>query len=143
MNDKLKQLYKDVILKHNNDPYHYAKKETATYLLEAYNPLCGDKFKVFLEVEDNVITSIHFHGYGCAISKASTSVMVQSMEGKSIEESVQICSEFLHTLHHEVANNEDNRADFEAFAAAREFPGRMKCASLSWDEMGRFLKKML
>ncbi len=140
MNDKLKQLYKDVILKHNNEPYHYDKQEKATHILEAYNPLCGDKFKVFLEVEEGIIQSIFFHGYGCAISKASTSVMVQSLEGKSVAEAVQLCKDFLYSLYHESKEEGPEREDFEAFAAAREFPGRMKCASLSWDEMSEFLE---
>jgi nitrogen fixation NifU-like protein len=139
MNDKLKQLYKDVILKHNNDPFHYDKKEDASLVLEAYNPLCGDKFKVFLDIEGGKIQSIHFHGYGCAISKASTSVMVQALEGHSVEEARELCKDFLFALHHE-SEGHPAREDFEAFAAAREFPGRLKCASLSWDEMSSFLK---
>jgi len=141
MNDKLKQLYKDVILKHNNDPFHYAKKEEATHVLEAYNPLCGDKFKVFIEVEEGRIRSIHFHGYGCAISKASTSIMVQVLENQDIEKARDLCKEFLFTLHHPNEEEDSTREDFQAFAAAREFPGRMKCASLSWDEMMKFLEK--
>lgn len=139
MNDKLKQLYKDVILKHNNNPFHYDKKESATHVLEAYNPLCGDKFKVFLEVESGVIQSIYFYGYGCAISKASTSVMVQALENQPLEKAKELCKDFLFALHHETEGH-PSREDFEAFAAAREFPGRLKCASLSWDEMSAFLK---
>jgi len=85
MNDKLKQLYKTVILKHNNAPFHYEKKEMAPHQLEAYNPLCGDRFNLFLDVKNGVIESIHFHGYGCAISKASTSVLAKNLEGKKVE----------------------------------------------------------
>ncbi len=141
MNDKLKQLYKDVILKHNNEPYHYAKKESAKHVLEAYNPLCGDKFKVFLEMEEGKIQSIHFHGYGCAISKASTSVMVKALENQDIEAAQSLCKEFLFSLQHKMKEGDALREDFEAFAAAKEFPGRMKCASLSWDEMIGFLNE--
>jgi len=70
MNDKLKRLYQTVILKHNKAPFHYEKKETATHRLEAYNPLCGDRFDLYLDVKNGIIEAIHFHGYGCAISKA-------------------------------------------------------------------------
>lgn len=140
MNDKLKQLYKDVILKHNSDPFHYEKKEHAAHILEAYNPLCGDKFKVYVELEQGIITSIHFHGYGCAISKSSTSVMAQALENQPIEKAKELCKDFLFALHHETEGH-PSREDFEAFAAAREFPGRLKCASLSWDEMSGFLKE--
>ena len=141
MNEKLKQLYKDVILKHNNAPSHYDKQENATHILEAYNPLCGDKFKIFLETEEGIIQSIHFHGYGCAISKASTSVMMGALENQPIEKAKELCKEFLFSIHHD-SKGQKNREDFEAFASAREFPGRIKCASLSWDEMSKFLENI-
>ena len=90
MDEKLKQLYQGVILKHSQSPINYEKREDADIKIEAYNPLCGDQFKLFLETEGDVVKSIHFHGYGCAISKASTSILVKKVEGKSIDEVQQL-----------------------------------------------------
>ncbi len=139
MNDKLKQLYKTVILKHNNQPFHYEKKETATHQLEAYNPLCGDRFDLFLEVKGGIIESIHFHGYGCAISKASTSVLAKNLEGKKIATALALCQDFQQVVSPD--NEEENKhEEFEAFAAAKDFPGRLTCATLSWEVVEFFLE---
>ena len=141
MNDRLKQLYQSVILKHSKEPVHFEKKEQATHVLEAYNPLCGDKFQLFFEIEDGKISQLSFHGYGCAISKASASVLVKKLEGRPVEEGLALCREFLAMLQAEKENPEDVDEELAAFAAARSFPGRMKCATLSWEEMEAFLKE--
>ncbi|MCB9263408.1 MAG: SUF system NifU family Fe-S cluster assembly protein [Lewinellaceae bacterium] len=141
MNDRLKQLYQSVILKHSKEPVHFEKKEQATHVLEAYNPLCGDKFQLFFEIEDGKISQLSFHGYGCAISKASASVLVKKLEGRPVEEGLALCREFLAMLQAEKENPEDVDEELAAFAAARSFPGRMKCATLSWEEMETFLGK--
>lgn len=140
MNDRLKQLYKTVILKHNKEPFHYEKKETATHQLEAYNPLCGDRFKVFLEVKEGIIESIHFHGYGCAISKASTSVLAKHLEGKKIAAALVLCKDFQQVVSPD-NKTEGELEEFEAFAAAKDFPGRLQCATLSWEVMQSFLSE--
>lgn len=140
MNDKLKQLYKTVILKHNKEPFHYEKKETATHQLEAYNPLCGDRFKVFLEVNDGTIESIHFHGYGCAISKAATSVLAKNLEGKKIATALALCKDFQQVVSPDTTSLSELE-EFEAFAAAKDFPGRLQCATLSWEVMQNFLSE--
>ncbi len=138
MNDKLKQLYKTVILKHNNTPFHYEKKENATHQLEAYNPLCGDRFNLFVEVENDKIESIHFHGYGCAISKASTSVLAKNLAGKTMEQALALCGAFQQVVSPDgTVTNESE--EFEAFAAAKDFPGRLTCATLSWEATRSFL----
>ena len=140
MNDKLKQLYKTVILKHNKEPFYYEKKETATHQLEAYNPLCGDRFNLFLEVNNGIIESVHFHGYGCAISKASTSVLAKNLEGKKVVEALVLCKDFQAVV--SPANSTENELEeFEAFAAAKDFPGRLTCATLSWEVMQKFLSE--
>ena len=141
MNDRLKQLYQSVILKHSKEPVNIKKKEQATHVLEAYNPLCGDKFQLFFEIEDGKISQLSFHGYGCAISKASASVLVKKLEGRPVEEGLALCREFLAMLQAEKENPEDVDEELAAFAAARSFPGRMKCATLSWEEMETFLGK--
>ena len=86
MNERLKKLYKEVILEHNDQPFFFEKNENATHVLKAYNPLCGDRFELFFEIKDNQIESLTFHGFGCAISKASTSVLVKKLKGKTIDE---------------------------------------------------------
>ncbi|MFK7979067.1 MAG: Fe-S cluster assembly sulfur transfer protein SufU [Saprospiraceae bacterium] len=138
MNNKLKQLYKTVILKHNNAPFNYEKKETATHQLEAYNPLCGDRFNLFLEVNNGVIESIHFHGYGCAISKASTSVLAKNLEGKTMTQALALCGEFQQVVSPD-NTTENEQEELEAFAAAKDFPGRLTCATLSWEAIQTFL----
>lgn len=139
MNDRLKQLYQSVILKHHREPVHFEKNETATHVLEAYNPLCGDKFQLFFEVEGGRICRMSFHGYGCAISKASTSVLVKHLDGLPAEEALELCRQFEAMLQSE-EEPEAVDEEFAAFAAARSFPGRMKCATLSWEEMEKFLQ---
>jgi len=138
MNDKLKKLYKTVILKHNNQPFHYEKQEGATHHLAAYNPLCGDRFNLYVEVKEGVIESVYFHGYGCAISKASTSVLAKNLEGKTVTEALAICETFEGVVSPD-SDAEIENEELEAFAAAKDFPGRLQCATLSWEAMKAFL----
>src|SRR5690606_36804853 len=140
MNERLKQLYQSVILKHHKEPVHFEKNETATYVLEAYNPLCGDRFRLFFELRDGVVEDLSFPGYGCAISKASTSVLVKNLSGMPVEEALDLCRQFEAMLQSEGEAQEAANEEFAAFAAARAFPGRLKCATLSWDEMEVFLE---
>jgi nitrogen fixation NifU-like protein len=139
MNDRLKELYKSVILSHHHNPVGFEIREDASQELEAYNPLCGDKFRLFFDINDGKISDIHFHGYGCAISKASTSVLVEMLKGKTLEEARELCAEFMQYVSPEAEPLEPRRENFEAFSAAREFPGRLKCATLSWDAMREFI----
>lgn len=139
MNDRLKQLYQTVILQHDKHPVRYEKREEAAVILEAYNPLCGDKFTLFLTIENDSIQHASFHGYGCAISKASTSVLVKNLEGKKIEELKNLVQNFRSIVDAEATTEPALDSEFEAFAAARQFPGRLQCATLSWDRLADFL----
>lgn len=140
MNEKLKNLYKTIIMKHNSAPVFFEKKENATHVLKAYNQICGDRFELYFEVENGVIEDLSFHGFGCAISKASTSVLVKKLKGKKIEEALLLCQKFQTVTDAGKEMEENIEEEFEAFSAAKEFPGRLKCATLSWDEMIVFLK---
>ena len=140
MNERLKTLYKSVIIKHNSEPFSFEKKENATHVLKAYNPICGDRFELFFEVKNGVIEDLTFHGFGCAISKASTSVLVKNMVGKDFVKALLCCKEFLSVTDLEAESVENENEEFEAFAGAKEFPGRLKCATLAWDEMQKFLE---
>jgi nitrogen fixation NifU-like protein len=139
MNERLKDLYKTVILNHHRHPVRYEERQEAGQQLEAYNPLCGDKFRLFFELEDERITAIYFHGHGCAISRASTSVLVETLNGKTVEEAKALCAEFMQYVAPDGEPAGPRREIFEAFSAAREFPGRLKCATLAWDELIAFL----
>lgn len=142
MTEKLKQLYKTVILKHNKTPYNYEKPLSADHDIEAYNPLCGDQFNLYLDLENGIIKDIHFHGYGCAISKASTSVLVKNLENKTIEEALELCEVFNQLTD---PNDQESTAivieELEAFVAAKDFPSRLSCATLSWEAIKGYLEK--
>jgi nitrogen fixation protein NifU and related proteins len=137
--DKLTDLYKGVILEHNSTPQYFEKRPTAQHVIEAYNPLCGDKFKLFLDMENGLITKASFHGYGCAISKAATSVLLSNIQGKTIETILyQINTYFsvLNTLDTEGGVFDEN---IKAFKAVQQFPERMTCATLSWQSLNDWL----
>ncbi len=137
MKRDLKALYQEVILQHSKSPRNYGSDEAASEVLEAYNPLCGDRFKLYLTMEEGRIKKISFDGYGCAISKASTSVLTQRMEGLNLEEAKALCATFNQIV---VEGITEGEADLAAFAAAKNFPGRDKCALLSWEELADFLE---
>lgn len=141
MNERLKRLYKTIILEHNKEPFFFEKKEEATYVLKAYNQICGDRFELYFEVKNGVIEDLTFHGFGCAISKASTSVLVKNLKGKNFVKALLSCRQFLSVTTSEVESEENLGEELEAFSAAKEFPGRLKCATLAWDEMVNFLEE--
>jgi nitrogen fixation NifU-like protein len=135
MTDKLKQLYKTQILKHSQNPFNEGELEAYTHLIKAYNPVCGDQFDLYLNIIDQRVNEASFTGYGCAISKASTSVLTKQIIGKGKTEIEAFVADFLKLLDPNVSQlPEEITADEEllAFAAAREFPERLSCANLAW-----------
>jgi nitrogen fixation NifU-like protein len=130
----LRELYQEVILDHNKSPCNFRKLEAANRMAEGYNPLCGDRVTVYLHMEGDVIQDISFQGAGCAISKASASVMTSALKGKSIAEAQALFEKF----HRMVTRGGCASVDpldldaFGAFSGVREFPLRVKCASLAW-----------
>ncbi|MFN7115424.1 MAG: Fe-S cluster assembly sulfur transfer protein SufU [Saprospiraceae bacterium] len=139
MSRDLKTLYQDIILQHDRAPFHYEKVNDAAIVISAYNPTCGDQFKLFLNIENNIIQSAHFHGYGCAISKASTSILVKKMQGLPVTEITLLIEAFLRIVSSEYHIQENNDAELMAFAAARQFPERLQCATLSWEALQQYL----
>jgi nitrogen fixation protein NifU and related proteins len=137
MNNELKELYQEVILDHNKSPRNYKKLESANHFAEGYNPLCGDKVNIYLDIEENKIEDISFQGSGCAISKASASLMTSSLKGKSIEEAKKLFEKFRELI----TGKNNDELDIEelgklaVFAGVKEFPSRVKCASLAWHTM--------
>lgn len=140
MEKDLSQLYQKIILNHNQNPYHFEKKPEAIIQLEAYNPLCGDQFQLYLFQENDIISEIYFHGYGCAISKASTSVLAEQLEGKKITEAKEIIQNFLAVVEGKEIQLSESYQDFQAFSVAKNFPGREECANLSWLSLQEFLE---
>lgn len=138
MNDRIKSLYRSHILVNAKDQSHQGKLEDATHTLEAYNPMCGDKYTLYLKLVDGVIEEATFEGFGCAISKASTAVLTKQIEGKTVDQ-VKPIVELFHELVNESSDQSPesltNDEDLLAFAAAREFPERKVCATLSWGEL--------
>jgi len=138
MQEKLQRLYQEVILTHSKSPYNFEKRENPTLSISAYNPVCGDKFILYPGLKEGKIEKMHFHGFGCAISKASTSVLVKHLEGKSLAEAERVIEDFLQLVRGKGISPLEK--DFEAFSAAQSFPARMTCATLSWEEMHGWLR---
>ncbi len=134
---ELSELYQQVILDHNKKPRNFHKMKEANRSAEGFNPLCGDQLTVYLRLENEVVTDISFEGSGCAISKAAASMMTQSVKGKSKQEAENLFSEF----HRMVTGELDEEASpnslgrLTIFSGVRDFPARVKCASLSWHTM--------
>jgi len=133
----LDELYQSVILDHNKTPRNFRQLEHATNHAEGRNPLCGDHFDVWLRLEGGVISDVTFLGQGCAISKASASMMTQAVKGKTIQEARELFDKF----HEVVAGDSAEKlpAKLEVFRGVRAFPIRIKCATLSWHAMKQAL----
>ncbi len=135
--NELGDLYQQVILDHNRQPRNFRKIQGSSRKAEGHNPLCGDRVTVYLDVEGDRIRDISFEGAGCAISKASASMMTESLKGKTLEEAEAIFRVF-HGLLTEEGRPGIPRADLGkllVFSGVREFPVRVKCATLAWHTM--------
>ena len=141
MNSDLNKLYPAKIKALNESPFHFEKRENAGRTLKAYNPICGDRFQLYINPKEQVIRELHFHGFGCAISKASTSMMVMTLEGKSFREALSLCNGFLRFLDGEKQDSDTPLPeDFNTFSGLRDYPERHDCVALSWKEMKAFLE---
>ena len=139
MND-LRELYQETIFDHYRQPRNFGPLEGANRKADGYNPLCGDKVTLYLRVEDGVIRDAHFEGSGCAISTASASLMTESLKGKREEEALHLLDRF-HGLVTGTATPDD-LGKLAALAGVREFPQRVKCATLAWRTMQAALKNV-
>lgn len=127
-------LYQEVILDHTKSPRNFGELEDANRLAHGDNPLCGDELTVFLKLEDGVIEDVAFTGSGCAISKASGSVMTEAVEGKTLEEARELFDTFRTLVKGEGDPDADvaELGDLAVFEGVKRFPTRVKCATLSW-----------
>jgi nitrogen fixation NifU-like protein len=128
----LRELYQDVILEHSKAPRNYRELPAANHKAEGYNPLCGDHFTIYLDLEDGSIRDVTFQGAGCAISKASASMMTQSVKGKSKEEAEKLFERFHSLVTGHAEGDSEGLGKLAVFAGVSEFPVRVKCASLAW-----------
>ena len=129
----LKELYQDVIVDHNRRPRNFGKLEGADRELEGFNPLCGDRLTLYLKLDGDRIEDIHFDGSGCAISVASASLMTEVMKGKTVAEAQRLFGEFHDLLTADQPDIDlDRFGKLAALAGVREYPSRVKCASLCW-----------
>lgn len=139
----LRELYQEVILDHSKHPKNYHKMEDATHTAEGYNPLCGDHFFLYLKIENGLIKDISFEGSGCAISKASASIMTSIVKGKTLEEAEKIFENFHSFVTGKVDKNFDPNSlgKLAVFSGVSEFPVRVKCATLAWHTLINALEK--
>jgi len=128
----LRELYQDVILEHSKAPRNYRKLATANHKAEGYNPLCGDHFTLYLDLEGDSIHDISFQGSGCAISKASASMMTQSVKGKTREEAERLFKQFHKLVTGQANGNQADLGKLAVFSGVSQFPVRVKCATLAW-----------
>ena len=131
MSTELEDLYQEVILDHNRQPRNFRVLEQGRKA-EGYNPLCGDRLTVYLRVENGVIADVSFQGSGCAISKASASLMTESVKGKPVADAKALFSRFQQMITAPPDGQVEHLGKLDALAGVRQFPVRVKCASLAW-----------
>ncbi len=139
---ELNDLYQELILDHNKKPRNFGECPNHNHDVEGLNPLCGDQIHLYVRLEGDVIADISFTGSGCAISKSSASMMTTLVKGKTIAEAMKIFAQF-----HEIVSgdptvhvNGENLGKLAVFAGVREFPSRVKCASLPWHALKSVLE---
>ena len=133
MTTELGDLYQEVILEHSKAPRNFHRLASANHEAEGYNPLCGDRCSIYIDMEDDKINEIGFQGSGCAISRASASMMTQMVKGKTKGEAVKLFEQF-----HNLVTGKDGAAPaadlgkMAVFSGVSKFPARVKCATLAW-----------
>jgi nitrogen fixation NifU-like protein len=137
MDSELRELYQQVILDHNKSPRNFRVMENPTQEANGHNPLCGDTLHIYLQVEDGIIKDVSFKGSGCAISKASASLMTSMIKGKAVNEAEKLFENFHALVTGKLGEDADlsELGKLAVFAGVQEFPVRVKCASLAWHTM--------
>ena len=143
----LKQLYQDIILEHGKSPRNLGKCEGYSHEAKGYNPLCGDKVHVYLKLDNGKkVESLTFEGDGCAISLASASIMTELVKGKSFKEAKEIMNAFINMIKNtsEIQSNhldEDQKTKLMSLSGVKQFPMRVKCATLAWHTLVSAMKE--
>lgn len=131
----LRELYQEVIIDHNRNPRNHHAMDCATNCANGFNPLCGDKLTVYMQIDKGIIKDISFLGNGCAISQASASLMTDALLGKSVSEAQQMFETFHTMVTSDVKIDLLDVDKLTVLAGVREFPARVKCATLAWHTM--------
>jgi nitrogen fixation NifU-like protein len=139
---ELSDLYQEVILEHNKNPRNFREITDADQYADGKNPLCGDALRVYVSLDGDTVTDVAFKGSGCAISKASASMMTQAVKGKTKAEAEAIFGEFhaMVTGELDIETDDNDLGKLKIFAGVLEFPARVKCASLSWHTLNAALR---
>ncbi len=139
------ELYQQTILEHNRNPRNFKKLPGATHLAEGYNPLCGDHMWVYMKInKQNILEDVAFEGQGCAISKASASMMTTALKGKTIDQARVLFEEFHHLVIGKLKPDQqpNHLGKLAVFSGIWQYPSRVKCASLSWHTMHGAIDKV-
>ena len=136
-------IYNDLIMEHSMNSYNKKKLENPTLCEMGHNPSCGDEIEIEIRLKDNKIEDMAFTGHGCAISQASTSIMIDTLKGKTIEEAKKIITIFIEMIKRETKNDEELKKleDAIAFKNVSNMPARVKCALLAWHTLEDMLNK--
>ena len=139
---ELSDLYQEVILEHNKNPRNFREIADADQYADGKNPLCGDALRVYISLDGDTVTDVAFKGSGCAISKASASMMTQAVKGKTKADAEHIFDEFhkMVTGDLDIETDDNDLGKLKIFAGVLEFPARVKCASLSWHTLNAALR---
>ena len=141
--DDLTDVYNDLIMEHSMNSYNKKKLENPTCCEMGHNPNCGDEIEIQIKLKDNIIEDMAFTGHGCAISQASTSIMIDTLKGKTIEDAKDIIKTFIEMIKRETKNEEELKKleNAIAFKNVSNMPARVKCALLAWHTIEDLLNK--
>lgn len=140
--DELEEMYNDLIMEHSMNSYNKKKLDSCTFCEKGHNPNCGDEIEIEVKLNGNIIEDMAFTGHGCAISQSSTSIMIDVLKGKTVEEAKNIISTFIDMIKRETKSEEELRKleDAIAFKNVANMPARVKCALLAWHTLEDGLK---
>ena len=137
----LSDLYQEVILDHNKRPRNFRAIASPTHRAEGYNPLCGDRLNLYIQLDGDVITDVAFQGTGCAISKASASLMTDAVKGHTVGEARELFERFHQVVTTPPDQPVEDLGKLSVLAGVRQFPVRVKCASLAWHTLKAALER--
>ena len=141
MNDDFADLYQEVIVDHSRRPRNFGRLDGATHNAEGFNPLCGDRLKLFVNIKNGAVQEARFEGDGCAISRASASLMTESIKGKSREDVLRLFAEFRKLATGVAGSDRAALGNLTVFSGLAGFPARVKCATLAWHTLRAALEK--
>ena len=141
--DELNDLYNDLIMEHSMNSYNKKKLEECDLCEKGHNPNCGDEIEIEVKLDGDIIKDMSFTGHGCAISQASTSIMIDTLRGKNIKQAKEIIKTFIEMIKRETKDEEETKKleDARAFKNVSNMPARVKCALLAWHTMEDLLDK--